>query len=88
MSTPLTLACIWVLAATAVALLPYRRQMVPGLALLVAAPVLIVWIGVDHGLWWALAALAGFVSMFRNPLMYFGRKALGRPARAPDEGRT
>lgn len=87
MSAALILACLWAIAASVVALLPMRRQMAPGLVLLVAAPVLIVWIGIDHGMWWALAALAGFASMFRNPLMYFGRKALGRPARAPGEGR-
>ena len=33
-----------------------------------------------HGwLWLALAALFAFLSMFRNPLLYFGRKALGLP---------
>lgn len=79
MSTPLTLACIWVLAATAVALLPYRRQMVPGLALLIAAPVLIAWIGWVHGWIWSAVALLGFGSMFRRPLIYFGRRALGLP---------
>jgi Protein of unknown function (DUF2484) len=88
MSAALTLACLWAIAATVVALLPMRLQMVPGLALLVAAPVLIVWIGVDHGIWWALGATAGFLSMFRNPLIYFGRKALGLPVRDPREGRT
>jgi hypothetical protein len=88
MSVALILACLWAVAATIVALMPMRRQMVPGVALLVLAPVLIVWIGVDHGVWWALGAAAGFLSMFRNPLIYFGRKALGLPVRDPREGRT
>lgn len=79
MSVPLTLACIWVLAATGVALMPYRRQMVPGLALLIAAPVLIGWIGWEHGWLWAVVALLAFGSMFRRPLIYFGRRALGLP---------
>ncbi len=79
MSTPLTLACIWVLAATAVALLPYRRQMVPGLALLIVAPVLIGWIGWVHGWIWSAVALLAFGSMFRRPLIYFGRRAFGLP---------
>ena len=41
MSMPLILGCLWVLVAAATAMLPMRRQMVPGLALLVAAPVLL-----------------------------------------------
>ena len=85
MSAPLVLGCLWVLAAAATAMLPMRRQMVPGLALLAAAPVLLVWIGLVHG-WLLLAVgLFAFLSMFRNPLLYFLRRALGRPARVPKE---
>ncbi len=85
MSFPVVAAIIWALAATATAFLPMRRQMVPGLMLLVAAPVLIVWIGSAHGWLWALPALAAFLSMFRRPLLYFARRALGRPAPLPPE---
>lgn len=61
-------------------MLPMRRQYVPGVILLGAAPVLIVWLGLDHG--WLVAGLAtaGFVSMFRNPLRYFWRKWRGKGA--------
>ena len=85
MSTPLVLGAIWVIAAAAVAMLPMRRQMVPGLALLVAAPVLLVWIGYAHGWLWLAAGVFAFLSMFRNPLLYFLRRALGRPAPVPKE---
>jgi hypothetical protein len=85
MSVALLTACFWVLAATVTALLPMRRQMIPGLALLIAAPLLLIWIGHDHGAGWALAACLAFVSMFRNPLLYFARRALGRPAPLPRE---
>ncbi len=71
MSTPVIIAALWVLAATAVAMLPMRRQYVPGVTLLALAPMIIVWLGVAHGWIAALAALAAFVSMFRNPLRYF-----------------
>jgi len=81
MNGALILAALWVLAATVTAFLPMRRQVVPGMALLLAAPVLIGWIGHDFGLWAALAATAGFVSMFRNPLRWLMRKALGRGGR-------
>jgi hypothetical protein len=76
-------AILWVLAASVTALLPMRRQMVPGLALLVLAPGLIVWIGVVHGWLWAVPAALAYVSMFRNPLRYVLRRALGRSAPLP-----
>ena len=73
MSVPLILGCVWVLAAAAVAMLPMRAQYIPGLALLLAAPVLIVWIGATHG--WLATGFAVFalVSMFRNPLRHMTR---------------
>ena len=77
MSASLILAALWALAATFVALLPMRLQYVPGVALLIAAPALILFIGFQHGIWFALLGLAGFVSMFRNPLIYFYRRARG-----------
>jgi Protein of unknown function (DUF2484) len=85
MSLPLILGCVWVLAATATAMLPMRRQMVPGVALLIAAPVLLGWIGYAHGWIWLAVGLFAFLSMFRNPLLYFLRSALGRPAPLPKE---
>lgn len=85
MSGALIAAIAWALAATVTAFLPMRAQMVPGIALLIAAPVLIGWIAVAHGWVWAVGAVLAFVSMFRNPLMYFARRALGRPAPLPPE---
>jgi hypothetical protein len=84
MSVPLILACFWALAAGITAMLPMRRQMAPGLILLVAAPALIVWIGVEHNIWIAVLGLLAFLSMFRNPLIYFTKKALGMPVERPD----
>lgn len=84
-SAPLILGALWVLASALVAMLPMRRQMVPGIALLIAAPVLLVWIGWAHGWVWLALGLFAFLSMFRNPLLYFARRALGRPAKLPKE---
>ncbi|GHE86090.1 hypothetical protein GCM10016455_01880 [Aliiroseovarius zhejiangensis] len=78
MSPALIAATLWVIAASAVAFLPMRRQFAPGFALLAAAPVLIIWIGVVHGWIWSAIGLAAFISMFRRPLWYLGRRALGR----------
>ncbi|MDX5350981.1 MAG: DUF2484 family protein [Paracoccaceae bacterium] len=85
MSAPLILGCLWVLASAGTALLPMRRQMLPGVALLLSAPALLVWIGLVHGWVWLAIGLFAFLSMFRNPLLYFARRALGRPAQLPKE---
>ena len=71
------LAIIWVFASTIVAFLPMRLQYVPGFALLIAAPVLIGFLGYQHGWIAGAGALAAFISMFRNPLRYFWRKWRG-----------
>jgi hypothetical protein len=84
-STPLVLGALWVIASAIVAMLPMWAQMVPGVALLIAAPVLLVWIGWAHGWVWLALGLFAFVSMFRNPLRYFARRALGRPTPLPKE---
>jgi hypothetical protein len=70
MSLPLILACLWALAATATAFLPMRRQFPPAIALLAAAPVLLVWIGRVHGAWVAVLLALGVVSLFRRPLRH------------------
>lgn len=74
----LVLGSVWVVAATVVALLPMRFQILPGLALLLAAPLLIWRIGVEFGWLPALLGLAAFVSMFRKPLRYLALRAIGR----------
>lgn len=86
MTAPLILGCVWVIAAAVVAMLPMRLQMGPGVALLVAAPVLLMWIGMVHGVWWVALGLFAFVSMFRRPLLYFARKALGLKVEDPRGG--
>ncbi|MGB5870798.1 MAG: DUF2484 family protein [Albidovulum sp.] len=84
MSWPLLAAAIWALAATFTAFLPMRLQYPPGITLLILAPVILIWIGVTHGVFWALLGSVGFVSMFRKPLIYFARKTFsGRSSRDP-----
>ena len=60
LSTPLILGCLWVIAAAGTAMLPMRLQRYPGLPLLVAAPVLLVWIGQVHGWLWLAASFFMF----------------------------
>ncbi|MFY2825903.1 DUF2484 family protein [Ruegeria sp. MALMAid1280] len=71
-------ASLWVVAATAVAMLPMRLQFPPGIVLLISAPVLIVWLGHDYGWHLSVLAFAGFASMFRNPIKYYWRRWTGR----------
>ena len=76
MSIPLLFACLWVFAATATAFLPMRLQFAPGLTLLIAAPILLIWIGIAHGVWVTLIGALAVLSMFRRPLMYFARRLM------------
>jgi len=73
----------WVAAATVTALLPMRLQFAPGVTLLICAPLVIFYLGWENGVWIGVAALAGFVSMFRRPLYFLLRKAIGRPVARP-----
>ncbi len=78
MTGSLTLAAIWVILAAIVALLPMRRQFAPGIALLVAAPFLLIYLGYQHNAPIVLAASIAIISMFRRPLFYMGKRLIGR----------
>lgn len=83
MSAALITAALWALAATLTALLPMRLQYKPGLTLLIAAPFLLIWLALTHNIWLTIAALLGFMSMFRNPLIYIYRQAVARRTGGP-----
>ncbi len=78
MTASLIFACLWVLAATVTAMLPMRYQYAPGLTLLLLAIPLLIWIARDTGPWPAVIAAFAVISLFRRPLSYFIRKALGK----------
>lgn len=82
MAPSLIAGCLWVLAAAGTAMLPMRLQMAPGLGLLLAAPVLIVWIAVSIAWWAGLVAVLAFLSMFRRPLGALLRRARQGEGRA------
>ena len=73
----------WVIASTIVAMLPMRMQYVPGVMLLIAASILILWIGLSVAWWAGILALLAFLSMFRNPLRYFLARARGQRPELP-----
>ncbi len=78
-------ACLWVLGAAIVALLPMRRQYAPGLVLLGLVPVLIVSLSMTYGIWAGLGIFAVFLSMFRRPLIYLAKRAMGQHPKRPEE---
>ena len=80
----LWLCVIWVFASVAVAMLPMRHQYIPGVILLLAAPVLIIMIGQQVGWIAAILGLAAFVSMFRNPLLFILAKLRGQNPEVPE----
>ncbi|MEX0283122.1 MAG: DUF2484 family protein [Paracoccaceae bacterium] len=84
MTATIYFAIAWVFASTIVAFLPMRRQYVPGVMLLAAAPVLIVLLWIQVGWLVGVGALLAFLSMFRNPLRYFYRKWRGLPTEVPE----
>ncbi|HKK97661.1 MAG TPA: DUF2484 family protein [Marivita sp.] len=77
------LCLFWVFASVLVALMPMRWQYVPGVLLLLAAPVLLFEIGKVVGIWASVAGLAAFVSMYRNPLRYFWKRLTGQTVELP-----
>ena len=87
MKLSLVIGCLWVLASAIVATMPMKRQYVPGVSLLIAAPFLIIWLAYDYGWWVGALGLFALVSMFRNPLRYFLARARGQNPELPKEFR-
>jgi len=80
----LLLMCLgWVFASALVAMLPMRWQYVPGVSLLLAAPFLIFEIAQVAGLLASALGVLAFVSMYRNPLRYFWKRATGQRVEVP-----
>ena len=83
LSLPVLAGCLWVLLGAITAMMPMRRQGWTGVPLLLAAPVLIVWLGWAHGWWWSALGLFAFGSMFRRPLIALWCYLSGRPIPYP-----
>jgi hypothetical protein len=79
----LWLCIAWVFASALVAMMPMRWQYVPGVTLLLVAPVLIFEIAQSVGIWASVAGTLAFVSMYRNPLRYFWKRLTGRIVEVP-----
>jgi Protein of unknown function (DUF2484). len=75
---PLVALAIWALATMALAPLPLRHQILPGLALLLVLPVLLIWTGRVHGYLPVVIGLAAAVSLFRKPLKVLWKRLVRR----------
>lgn len=73
---PLVALAIWALATMALAPLPMKYQILPGLVLLLALPVLLIWAGRSYGLWPVVFGIAAAVSLFRKPLGALWRRLM------------
>ena len=78
MALSLILACLWVLAAAIVSMLPMRFQYLPGVTLLVLAVPLTVFVAIEVGVLWVLVVVFAVLSMFRRPLYFIARRLLAR----------
>lgn len=86
MTLSLALACLWVVVATVIALLPSRRNHWPqAIALIILGVPLLVYIAYENGPLIGLLALLGAASILRWPLRYLLAWGLGKiPGRARD----
>ena len=69
MSLSLILSCIWVVMATAIALMPQRFHWPGAAALIVLGVPLVGLVTRDHGPFWGLLVLAGAISVLRWPAL-------------------
>ena len=74
-----------IFVSAACAMLPVRYQYVPAVILLIAAPILILLIGIQVSAWVAIAAIVASISMFRNSLQYLWAKICSQNLQRPPE---
>ena len=74
--------CLWVVAASAIGLLPSRDHHWRAAYLLIAIGIPILgWVTYQNGPFWGLLALAGGASILRWPVIYLWRWVRRRVAR-------
>lgn len=82
--SPVLAACLWVLVASVIALIPSRRNHWPQAYVLIATAVpLVAWIGYVHGILAGLVATMAGASILRWPVRYllaWVRRVVGRGA--------
>lgn len=77
MTASLALACLWAVAATAIALMPARLHWRAAYGLIGLGIPLLGWVTLQNGPVWGLAVLAAGVSLLRWPVIRLWQR-LGR----------
>lgn len=78
MSWSLIAACLWVVAANVIAMLPSRSNHWPAAYILIGLGVpLLGWLTYENGPWIGLLGLVAGVSILRWPARYLGRWLIG-----------
>ncbi|NIZ12928.1 DUF2484 family protein [Phaeobacter sp. HF9A] len=71
MNWSLALACLWIIAANVLAMIPSRDNHWRRAYVLIALGIPILgYVTFENGPWWGLALLAGGMSILRWPLIY------------------
>ncbi|EAQ12001.1 uncharacterized protein DUF2484 [Maritimibacter alkaliphilus HTCC2654] len=84
MTVSLIAGCLWVLAASLIAFLPIRQQIIPGTILGLSAFALLGWIGYQNGWIWTAVGIFAFVSLFRNGFKAIPAMMRGEKLEIPD----
>jgi len=81
MTTSLVLACVWIVAANVMAMLPSKRSHWPQAYALIAVGIpLLGYITYENGPWWGLAALFAGASILRWPVRFLAARIRERAA--------
>ncbi|NND21248.1 MAG: DUF2484 family protein [Silicimonas sp.] len=78
MSVPLILACLWLIAANVIGLIPSRKKHWPQAYVLIAVGLPVLgWVVWENGLGFGLVVLVAAASILRWPVVYLMRWARG-----------
>ncbi|MEF3046226.1 DUF2484 family protein [Pseudotabrizicola sp. L79] len=78
MTASLTLACVWAVVATVIAMLPGRFHWRAAYVLIALGIPLVGWVTYQNGPYIGMIVLAGGVSVLRWPVIYLFRWLKGR----------
>ncbi len=86
MTASLTLACVWAIIASIVAMMPRRFHWPAAVVLIVSGIPLLGWVTYQNGPLWGMLVLAGGASMLRWPILHLLRRLRRRePRQEPAE---
>ena len=80
MTASLTLACVWAVIASIVAMTPRRFHWPAAVVLIVTGIPLLGWVTYQNGPLWGMLVLAGGASMLRWPILHLLRRLRRRGA--------